>query len=366
MISSQQRPDARRAERIASPRALRRRLPLDRPSAGVVAHARAAIRGALHGQDDRLVVVVGPCSIHDAEGALEYARRLHPHLAATKDALVVVMRTYFQKPRTSIAWKGFLYDPTLDGSCDVASGLACARALLQQILRLGVPCGSELLDPLGALYLEDLLSWSVIGARTAESPLHREMASGLPMPVAFKNNTHGSVEAAVHAMSAGGHAQSFLGSDLAGRASVVRTAGNPDCHLVLRGGETGPNYSPEAIASALELVGADVGRPVMVDCSHGNSSKDHRRQGSVCRAVLRQVAAGQEGVLGLLLESNLRPGRQTLRPGRPLLPGVSITDSCIGFAETARLLHEIAATVRDRRGARGLAGGPGSGISSMA
>jgi 3-deoxy-7-phosphoheptulonate synthase len=313
-----------------------------------VARARGAIRDVLHGRDPRrLVVVVGPCSIHDPELALEYAERLRPLARELEGELVVVMRTYFEKPRTALGWKGFLNDPRLDGSCDVAEGIRRARALLLELGERGLACATELLDPITPQYLADLISWAAIGARTSESQTHREMASGLSMPVGFKNGTDGYLDAAAHALAAARQRHAFLGVDLYGRAAVVHTRGNPDGHLVLRGGRGGPNHGPEHVARAAALGRAQgIARPVMVDCSHGNSERDPRRQAEVCRAVLAQVRAGERALMGLLLESHLEEGSQPFAPGRPLARGVSITDPCIGMAETEPLLREIAAAVR--------------------
>jgi 3-deoxy-7-phosphoheptulonate synthase len=335
-------------EPLTPPAQVKARIPLSEPAARGVLGARRAIRDVLHGRDRRrLVVVVGPCSIHDAEAALDYAQRLRAAAARSEDALVVVMRTYFEKPRTTVGWKGLLNDPHLDGSCDVAHGIELARRILLEINGSGVPCASEALDPVTPDYLADLLAWSSIGARTAESQTHRQMASGLSMPVGFKNGTDGGLEAAGNAMLAAGQPHSFLGVSPDGRAAVVKTLGNPDRHVILRGGASGPNHGPEHVGAAAALV-ADQGipRPVMVDCSHGNSRKDPARQVEVCRDVLAQVRAGQHALMGLMIESNLAAGAQTWKPGRELAYGVSITDACMGWEATEDLLEEVAGTVR--------------------
>jgi 3-deoxy-7-phosphoheptulonate synthase len=334
---------------LQPPSAVKRELPLTEAAAHTVEGARGAIREVLHARDPkRLVVVVGPCSIHDPEQALEYARRLRPLATAHQRELVLVMRTYFEKPRTTVGWKGFLNDPHLDGSCDVAEGIRLGRGLLLQILALGIPCATELLDPVTPQYLADCISWAAIGARTSESQTHREMASGLSMPVGFKNGTDGTVTGAANALISARRPHSFFGVDAEGRASVVQTRGNADIHLVLRGGRDGPNYAPQHVTEAARSVeGEDVPRPVMVDCSHDNSAKDHARQGLVVRSILEQVRAGQPALMGLLVESNLRPGSQKWTPGARLEPGVSITDACIGFEETEALLAEAAAAVRE-------------------
>ncbi|MEN8184417.1 MAG: 3-deoxy-7-phosphoheptulonate synthase [Myxococcota bacterium] len=331
---------------LRSPRGVKSDEPPTPRAVRIVGRTRAAISDILHGQDPRrLVVVVGPCSIHDADQALEYAERLLPVARACTDELLVVMRTYFEKPRTTVGWKGFLNDPHLDGSCDVGEGLRLARRLLLEIHEIGVPCATELLDPVTPQYLADLVSWAAIGARTSESQTHREMASGLSMPVGFKNGTDGSLESAVNAMTSARAAHSFLGIDPYGRAGVVHTRGNSAGHVVLRGGRGGPNYGPAHVARAAELCRKhDLARPVMVDCSHDNSGQDPTRQPAVCRALLEQV--GDPALMGVLLESHLRPGRQDFAPGAPLEHGVSITDGCIGFEETATLLYELAEAVR--------------------
>jgi 3-deoxy-7-phosphoheptulonate synthase len=332
------------------PRALKQSLPLGGAAAERVRCTRRAIRDVLHARDPRrMLVVVGPCSIHDPEAALEYAERLRPLAEETAGELVVVMRNYFEKPRTTVGWKGFLNDPHLDGSCDVAEGIRRARELLLGIHERGIACATEFLDPVTPQYLADLISWAAIGARTTESQTHREMASGLSMPVGCKNGTDGSLETAVNAMTSARQGHSFFGIDAEGRASVVQTRGNPDLHLVLRGGRHGSNYSPRDVARAKSLLcGKGAARAVMVDCSHDNSGQEHARQGAVCRAVLEQVRAGEPALMGLLLESHLEAGRQDWQPGARLRHGVSITDACIGFQETQELLRDAAAAVRER------------------
>jgi 3-deoxy-7-phosphoheptulonate synthase len=335
---------------LPAPRELKARLPLSPRAAETVSAARAAIRAAIHGRDARLVVIAGPCSIHDPDAALDYAARLRGLADELAGELLVVMRTYFEKPRTTVGWKGLINDPHLDGSCDVVAGLEIARRLLLRIDELGVPCASEVLDPFTPQFTADLLAWAAIGARTSESQTHRELASGLSTPIGFKNATSGDLEAARNAMVSAGHPHSFLGIDAEGRSAVVSTTGNPDCHVVLRGGGGRTNHGREDVARALALVAdLDVARPVMVDCSHDNSAKDHMRQGAACREVLAQVRDGRTGILGLLLESNLEPGRQAWKPGAALRRGVSITDACIGWEETVELLREAAACVRAAR-----------------
>jgi 3-deoxy-7-phosphoheptulonate synthase len=332
---------------LVPPRQVKAAVPRTEPASRLVLETRKAIRDVIHGRDGRrLVVVVGPCSIHDPAAAFEYAERLKRVADATRDHLVVVMRTYFEKPRTSVGWKGLINDPHLDGTCDIPSGLELARRILLQINDLGLPCGVEMLDPITPQYTADLVSWAAIGARTTESQTHREMASGLSMPVGFKNGTDGGLAGALNAMISARHQHSFLGINSDGMTSIIRTAGNPDRHIVLRGGNGRPNYGAADVTRAAALV-ADEGirRPIMVDCSHDNCGKDHTRQAVVLRDGLAQVQAGQPAIMGMLLESNLKPGKQVWKADAPLDHGVSITDPCIGWDETEVLLYEAAAVV---------------------
>ncbi|MBW2270268.1 MAG: 3-deoxy-7-phosphoheptulonate synthase [Deltaproteobacteria bacterium] len=333
---------------LSPPRELKGRLPITPEARASVVAGRAGIRDLVHGRDmQRLLVIVGPCSIHDPDAALDYAQRLQETADPLRDQLHVVMRTYFEKPRTTVGWKGLSNDPHLDGTCDVEEGIAQARGLLLRINELGLPCASELLDPFTPQYIADLLSWASIGARTTESQTHRELASGLSMPVGFKNGTDGGLAVAHHAMIAARHAHSFLGITADGASAVVSTSGNPDRHVVLRGGSAGPNHDAESIAEAFEQVREEsLARPVMIDCSHGNSRKDYRLQGPVCREVLDLVRRRTPGILGMMIESNLEPGNQAWSPGQQLQRGVSITDACIGWDETAQLLNEMAEAVK--------------------
>jgi 3-deoxy-7-phosphoheptulonate synthase len=334
---------------LVAPRTLKQRLPRSARAEATVRGARAALRDCLHGRDARrLVAIVGPCSIHDRAAALEYGERLRPVAERHADALCVLMRTYFEKPRTTVGWKGLVNDPHLDGRRDVGEGLARARSLLLELNELGVGCASEVLDPITPQFLADLLAWASIGARTAESQTHRELASGLSMPVGFKNATDGSLEAARNGVVAANHSHSFLGTCADGRAAVVMTSGNPDCHLVLRGGSNGPNYAAACSGEAAALLDAaglepPLHRPVLVDCSHGNSGKDPARQADALRAV---VGAQDPRTLGFMLESHLEAGSQPWQPGASLRHGVSITDACIGWDETEALLDEAAEAVR--------------------
>jgi 3-deoxy-7-phosphoheptulonate synthase len=336
---------------LPPPKKVKRTTPITPRAALTVATARREIRDIIHGRDaTRLLAIVGPCSIHHPDEALEYATRLQCAAEPLRGEICVVMRTYFEKPRSNLGWKGLVNDPNLDESCDVAAGLALARRLLLEINQLGLPCASEMLDPFMPQFVADLLSWAAIGARTSESQPHRELASGLSMPIGFKNGTHGGLGVAHNAMITASRPHSFLGISVDGRSAVVSTTGNPDLHLVLRGGNNGPNHDAESIEQALARVaGLGVARPIMVDCSHGNSQKDHTRQAAVCHDILRQVLAGNGAIMGLMLESNLRPGNQPWSPGRPLRRGLSITDTCIGWNETEDLLNEIAAVVKLRR-----------------
>jgi len=329
---------------LPSPRTIKTKLPITDQAATLVVETREAIRRILHGQDrDRLLVIVGPCSIHEPEAAYEYADKLKPVADALRDRLLIVMRTYFEKPRTTVGWKGLINDPHLDGTCDIATGMELARTILLNINQRGIPCATELLDPVTPQYIADLISWTAIGARTTESQTHREMASGVSMPVGFKNGTEGSLQVAVNAMTAARSPHHFVGINADGQTSIIKTMGNPDRHIVLRGGGGKTNYDEEHVARAESAVaGENIARPIMIDCSHDNSSKDHRRQGVVAREVLRQFREGRQSIMGLMLESNLSPGKQTWQQGKALVHGVSITDACLGWDETHTLLSELA------------------------
>jgi 3-deoxy-7-phosphoheptulonate synthase len=332
---------------LIAPKAVKKKHPISASAAKLVLDTRHAIRDVIHGRDmRRLVIVVGPCSIHDPEAGFEYAQKLKKVSDATRENLIIVMRTYFEKPRTTVGWKGLINDPHLDGSCSIAEGLDLARTLLLKINNLGLACASEMLDPVTPQYLADLVSWAAIGARTTESQTHREMASGLSMPVGFKNGTDGSMQSALNAMISARHEHSFLGINPEGVTAVIKTAGNPDRHMVLRGGGGETNFSPDHIVRAAKLVDEEgIKRAVMVDCSHGNTDKDYTRQAAVCREVLRQVRDGQKAIMGLMLESNIKPGKQSWKEGVKLAYGVSITDACIGWEETETLLHEMSEAV---------------------
>jgi len=335
------------ASALPSPAALAQRLPRTPAAAATVERGRSALRDALHGKDPRFVVIVGPCSIHGAGDALDYARRLARLAHELGDVLTLVMRTYFEKPRSALGWKGLISDPHLDGSCDLALGVARAREILCAVNELGVPCASEILDPIVRHYIGDLLAWACIGARTSESQIHREMASGLPLPVGVKNPTSGELAPAVDALLAARSPHRHLGVGADGGFVRVETSGNPDVHLVLRGGARGPNFRPADVARAAQLVAPfALARPILVDCSHGNSGKDPGRQPAVLRALLAQFEAPETPLLGAMLESHLEAGRQSLVPGAAPAYGVSLTDACLGWDATEALLREAAGRLR--------------------
>jgi 3-deoxy-7-phosphoheptulonate synthase len=332
---------------LVSPRELKAKLALPEAVRELVLSSREAIRNLIQGRDEkRLMVVVGPCSIHDPEAAFEYAKKLRRVADATREHLLIVMRAYFEKPRTVVGWKGLISDPRLDGSSDLPTGLTLARAVLLGLGDLGLPCGTEFLDPVVPQYVGDLVTWAAIGARTTESQTHRQMASGLSMPVGFKNSTDGSLQNAFNALISARHGHAFLGINTDGATSVVKTIGNPDGHIVLRGGGGQSNYHPKDIASAVELAAKEnLRRGVMIDCSHDNSGKDHTKQAAIFRQIVEAFSRGQRAILGVMIESNLRPGKQSWQEGKALEHGVSITDSCIGWEETEALLMEAAARV---------------------
>jgi 3-deoxy-7-phosphoheptulonate synthase len=335
---------------LVSPALLQYQLPADAGVQGFIERSRAEAAAIVHGRDPRLMVIVGPCSIHDAGEAMEYARRLCHLAEELRPDLFVVMRVYFEKPRTTIGWKGFINDPQLDGSFRINEGLSLARTLLLEIAQLGLPAATEFLDLLSPQYIVDLITWGAIGARTTESPSHRQLASGLSCPVGFKNGTDGGVQVAADALVASGAPHAFIGVTKMGLAAVFQTTGNEDCHIILRGGARGPNYAALDVAAASAVLRESaVNERVMVDCSHANSRKDFRRQAEVARDLAEQVAGGESRILGLMIESHLREGRQELKSGRPLARGVSITDGCIGWEETEMLLRLLAAASRKRR-----------------
>jgi 3-deoxy-7-phosphoheptulonate synthase len=327
-------------EPLITPIDLVNKLPITPQIERTVISGRDQVRSILNGQDKRLMMIVGPCSIHNEEAALEYAQRLVDFSKKLSDRLLILMRVYFEKPRTTIGWKGYIYDPHLDGTLDIETGLHRARALLLKIGEIGMYAGTEFLDPVVPQYLAGLVTWSTIGARTTESQIHRQMASGLSMPVGFKNGTDGNAQIAVDAMVSARSPHGFLGLDHQGRTALIRTTGNPDGHIVLRGGNSGPNFGAATIDQAQkQLKAAGVRSQLLVDCSHGNSSKDHTKQAKAFKDVVEQRVEGNTDIIGCMVESNLAPGKQDLGDDPSQLNyGVSITDACIGWKETEELL----------------------------
>ena len=335
---------------LIPPAILLEELPLGPRGSEVIAGARGEIARILRGDDDRLLLVVGPCSIHDPDAGLDYAKRLQSVAEQYRDQLLICMRVYFEKPRTTVGWKGLINDPHLDGSFHINEGLRKARRFLLSVTELGLPAGSEFLDPISPQFIADLLSWGAIGARTTESQVHRELASGLSMPVGFKNGTDGTVQIAIDAIGAARRPHHFLSVTKQGLAAIVATKGNEDCHVILRGGSRGPNYSAEHVAElSAELDRAGLNSRLMVDCSHANSGKQPEQQPAVAADVAEQIAAGSRAIFGLMMESFLVEGRQDVEPGRELVYGQSITDACMGWERTRPLFAELAAAVEARR-----------------
>jgi len=334
---------------LMTPALLEEQLPATEQQLALVEGSRRDISAVLHGQDDRLVVVVGPCSIHDHDQALEYARLLKQEADKHAQDLLLVMRVYFEKPRTTVGWKGYINDPHLDGSFAMNEGLEMARKLLLDIVDLGLPVGTEFLDLLGPQFISDLVSWGAIGARTTESQSHRQLASGLSCPVGFKNGTDGGVKVAADAMVASRAPHAFMGMTKMGQAAIFETRGNQDVHIILRGGKM-PNYAAADVEAACQVLQASGLPPrVMIDVSHANSSKQYQRQIEVARDVAAQISAGDRRIIGLMIESHLHEGRQDLVPGQALTHGVSITDACISFEQTVPVLDALAHAVRQRR-----------------
>jgi 3-deoxy-7-phosphoheptulonate synthase len=335
---------------LVTPASLEASLPAGPVARATVESSRAAISRVLHGQDDRLIVVVGPCSIHDHDQAMEYARRLKVQADTHAADLLIVMRVYFEKPRTTVGWKGYINDPYLDGSFAINEGLERARRLLLDVLGLGLPVGTEFLDLLSPQFISDLVSWGAIGARTTESQTHRQMASGLSCPVGFKNATDGGVKVAADAILAARVPHSFMGITKTGQAAIFETRGNDDVHVILRGGRQ-PNYSAADVDDACALLRAQgLREQVMIDVSHANTGKQYQRQVEVSADVAGQVAAGDRRIVGVMIESHLKEGRQDIVPGQPLQRGVSVTDACISFEQTVPVLEALARAVRSRRG----------------
>jgi len=334
---------------LITPALLQEWWPASEPAQGLVESSRRAISEVLHGSDDRLLVVVGPCSIHDHDQALDYATQLKPLAEQHERELLVVMRVYFEKPRTTVGWKGYINDPHLDGSFAINEGLERARRLLLDILAIGLPVGTEFLDLLSPQFMSDLVSWGAIGARTTESQSHRQLASGLSCPVGFKNGTDGAVKVAADAVLAAQASHAFMGMTKLGQSAIFETRGNTDCHIILRGGKQ-PNYGQAEVQSACQLLQQAGLRPcVMIDVSHANSSKQYPRQVEVASDVAHQIAAGDERIIGVMIESHLEEGRQDLAPDQPLKPGISITDACISIAQTIPVLDGLASAVKARR-----------------
>jgi len=330
---------------LASPEDIKEEIPSDEEAKEVVLENREAVRKILSGEDSRKILIIGPCSIHNTEEALEYAKNLSRLQEKIKDKFLILMRTYFEKPRSTIGWKGLINDPDLNGSFNIEKGLKKARKLLLDINKLGIGCATEFLDPTVPQYLDDLVSWAAIGARTTESQTHREMASGLSMPVGFKNTTQGTVKPAINSLKSSASAHSFLGTNKQGKISIVKTKGNPDCHIILRGGKSGPNYHEKTIKEIQEqLYKEDVQEGVVVDCNHGNSNKNYEEQEDIFQDVLDQIKNGNNSILGFMIESNLEEGNQKLpanSQGREELErGISITDPCLGWNDTERIILE--------------------------
>jgi len=339
----------REIKELAPPSHAIREFPGSDTAERVTLAARQGIHGILHAADDRLLVIIGPCSIHDPKSALEYARRLAQEKARHAADLLIVMRVYFEKPRTTVGWKGLINDPRLDGSFNINEGLRLARSVLLDINELGVPAGVEYLDMITPQYIADLVSWGAIGARTTESQVHRELASGLSCPVGFKNGTDGNIRIAVDAIKTSRQPHHFLSVTKGGHSAIVSTNGNEDCHVILRGGPT-PNYDAASVAAAArQLAAAGLEQRLMIDFSHANSSRNYLHQIDVCADVADQIAAGDGRIIGIMAESHLHPGRQDLVPGKPLAYGVSITDACIGWDDSVKILERLADAVCRRR-----------------
>ena len=338
---------------LIAPAELHALLPMDEAATQTVVEGRKAIQSILSGEDDRLIAILGPCSIHDTDAALDYARKLKALSDRVSDSLVIVMRVYFEKPRTTVGWKGFINDPFLDDSCDISTGLREARRLLLQISSMGLPAATEFLDPIVPQYIADLVSWAAIGARTTESQTHRQMASGLSMPVGFKNGTDGNIQVAIDALTSARNAHNFVGMDGDGRTCIVKTKGNPFGHVVLRGGRAGTNFDPASTADAVrQLAKAGLESRLVVDCSHGNASKRQELQAAVWGSIVEQRLAGNRTLMGVMVESNLFEGAQKIPGDRSLLRyGVSVTDECMGWEATERMVLDAHETIMKVAGA---------------
>ena len=345
----------RQLDPIPAPRYFLKELPLTNEMSDLVLKSRQEIRDVLHGRDDRLLAIVGPCSIHDPKAAHEYAERLAAVKKELDDRLVIVMRVYFEKPRTTVGWKGLINDPDIDGSCNIRKGLLLARRTLLGVLDEGLAAATEFLEPTSPQYISDAISWGAIGARNTESQVHRQLASGLSMPIGFKNATDGSIKAPADSCFASAQQHTFFGIDHLGRAAVVKTLGNPDCHVVLRGSSHGPNYDAASVAKAMDTIRAEMpadsaaAHGLIVDCSHGNSGKDEHRQAQVVRDIAGRIAKGEQGITGIMMESFIEGGNQKAAPLDQLVYGKSITDKCLSWNTTEQLLRELAHAVAVRR-----------------
>ncbi|MEO7427159.1 MAG: 3-deoxy-7-phosphoheptulonate synthase [Fibrobacteria bacterium] len=347
-MSSTENLNIREIVPLIAPGELKKMLPMDAESTQTVLEGRKIVQAILAGEDPRILAIVGPCSIHDTDAALEYARRFKALRDKVGDKMFLLMRVYFEKPRTTVGWKGFINDPFLDDSCDISTGVREARRLLLQINAMGIPAATEFLDPIVPQYIEDLITWAAIGARTTESQTHRQMASGLSMPVGFKNGTDGNIQVAVDALQSARFAHHFLGLDADGRTAIVKTRGNPWGHIVLRGGRTKPNYDAESIAeAAAQLKQAGLDARLVVDCSHGNTQKRHELQEVVWQNIVEQKMAGNQALVGAMVESNLFEGSQKIPGDRSQLRyGVSVTDQCVGWETTERMVLKAHATMQ--------------------
>ena len=339
-------------QEVSAPEALMEQLPMSAEASTLVFSTRQQVADILHRRDDRLLVVVGPCSIHDPEAAIDYAQRLKAEADKYQNELLIVMRVYFEKPRTIVGWKGLINDPHLNNTFDINQGLATARKLLIDINELGLTAGTEYLDPISPQYVGDLVAWGAIGARTTESQIHRQLASGLSCPIGFKNSTDGSIQVAVDAVNSSSHSHIFLSVTKAGHSAIFSTSGNQDCHVILRGGKTGTNFDAESIAATqatLDSNGVTTG--IMVDMSHANSSKDHKKQLTVCADLCQQISGGDRNITGVMIESNIEEGRQDIPENlADLTYGQSITDACINWSDTESALASLAEAVAARRG----------------
>jgi 3-deoxy-7-phosphoheptulonate synthase len=341
-------------EEVDAPDLLLRDIPISDDASRLVYRTRSEISSIVHGRDDRLLVVIGPCSIHDPVAAMDYAARLKEQADRWKDDLKVIMRVYFEKPRTTIGWKGLINDPHLNNSFSINEGLRLARGLLRDLIQMGLGTGTEYLDPISPQYFGDLVCWGAIGARTTESQVHRQLASGLSCPIGFKNSTLGSIQVAVDAVRAARSSHIFLSVTKQGHSAIFSTSGNEDCHIILRGGTGGPNHDARSVSTALKLLeGAKLPSGLMIDLSHANSRKEFKRQLKVCEDVCQQLRGGQKGIMGVMVESNLVEGKQKLDDEGDLVYGQSVTDACLGWDDSERVLESLADAVRERRAVTG-------------